>query len=120
MVPPVGVADAPGDAPEDAACEPPDVPLLALELVPDELAEFGCELLDEPQPASRAVASAAAASVPETGSADREIEIIKMPLRLCRRLPPQTLQTPGGTHVKTRKCPARLRPAAGADHDGGG
>jgi hypothetical protein len=103
IVPPVAVADARGDAPEDAACEPPDVPLLTLELFPDELADFGCELLDEPQPASSAVASVATATAPATGSADREIKIIKMPLRLCRKLPPQTLQTPGGTHVKTRK-----------------
>jgi len=104
MVPPVAVADARGDAPEDAACEPPpDVPLLTLELFPDELAEFGCELLDEPQPASSAVASVATATAPATGSADREIKIIKMPLRLCRKLPPQTLRTPRGTHVKTRK-----------------
>jgi hypothetical protein len=55
----------------------PEVPLLALELFPDELADFGCALLVEPHPASSAMASVAAATAPATGSADREIKIIK-------------------------------------------
>jgi hypothetical protein len=99
----------------------PEVPLLALELFPDELPDFACELLDEPQPASSAVAIAAAATVPATGSADREIEIIKnAPSSVPEAAPANSADTPEGTQVKTRKSAARLRPAAGADHDGGG
>jgi hypothetical protein len=103
MVPPV--ADARGDAPEDAACEPPpDVPLLTLELLPDELADFGCELLDEPQPASSAVASVATATAPAPGSADREIKIIKnAPSSVPEAAPANSADTPEGTQVKTRK-----------------
>jgi hypothetical protein len=102
-VPPEAVADA--DAPADAACEPlPEVPLLALELFPDELPDFTCELLDEPQPASSAVAIAAAATVPAIGSADREIEIIKKcPFVCAGAAPANSADTPEGTQVKTRK-----------------